>query len=144
MQGFKARIKENDEKCYEDEDVRIFINPSELKNMDIEVPQIGELLDIVYVKTFYQKGGVKASQKMHLLKYAQKKELELDCEEYVNMFRTSVARISMCAFLPTNIDAVESALFKKIQMECSKNAKKYFSLSELDNIRPNDILKTPR
>jgi len=60
MQGFKKRIKEA-EQAEEDEDVRILINPSELKSLDIEVPTIGELLDIVYVKTFYQKGSVKAS-----------------------------------------------------------------------------------
>ena len=37
MQGFKNRLKENSEMA-EDEDVRIFINPSELRQMNIEVP----------------------------------------------------------------------------------------------------------
>ena len=82
----------------------------------------------MYVNTFYTKDQKKASEKMHLLKYAQKKELELDCEEYANMFRTSVSRISMCAFLPPNVDELDSAIFKKVSLECNKTSKKYFSL----------------
>lgn len=60
---------------------------------------------------------------MHLLKYAQKKQLDLNIEEYVNLFRTSAARISMCAFLPPNIDYVDSGIFKKHSAEASKLAK---------------------
>ena len=113
MQGFKERLKENGD-ADDTDDVKIFINPSELRSLDIEVPQIGEILDILYVETHYTKGNKKSSQKMHLLKYAQKKGLDLDCEEYLNMFRTSTSRISMCAFLPTNVDTVDSAIFKKV------------------------------
>ncbi len=82
-----------------------------MRELDIEIPQVGELLDIVYVQTVYIKGSVKSSQKMHLLKYAQRKGLGLNLEEYIAMFRTSTTRISLCAFLPSNIDEVENGMF---------------------------------
>ena len=81
---------------------------------------------------------------MHLLKYAQKKSLELDCEEYVNLFRTSVARISMCAFLPTNVDALDSGIFKKLSQEASKTAKNYFSIGSINSMNVSAIKKTSR
>ncbi len=79
---------------------------------------------------------------MHLLKYAQKKELDLDCEEYLNMFRTSTSRISMCSFLPTNIDTVDSSIFKRISSECSKQAKLFFSYGEISRNHTQNVVKT--
>jgi hypothetical protein len=72
---------------------------------------------------------------MHLLEYAQKKSLKLDIEEYAKMFRTSVVRIALSAFLPRNVDALDPALFKKTQNEASGKAKKFFETET--------VLKTP-
>jgi hypothetical protein len=122
------------------------IDSHELVELGIEVPRVGELIDILYVESIYNgdKYKEKASRKMHILKYAQLKELQLDIEEYVNLFRTSAVRISMCAFLPQDVDTLDPPLFKSISKDANTRAKDHFSLKHIQNAKVDQIVVTLR
>ena len=48
------------------------ISVDQLHELDIPVPLVGEVLDIVYTKPTVFKRDLKSSEKMHMLEYAVK------------------------------------------------------------------------
>lgn len=79
------------------------INPDELQSLGIPIPKQGDLLDIIYISTQLHKA--KASQKMHMLNYAMTKQLPIDKNEYLNMFKTTGSRIIVCCCYENDLTA---------------------------------------
>ena len=106
MKGFRDRLTSSKTSSYSLCDANIYID--QLQDLNIPVPQDGEVLDIVFIKPYTLQKSLKSSQKMHLLDYAIKTNQQLDHSEYVKQFATSTIRISMASKLPRNIDSLDT------------------------------------
>lgn len=125
MAGFRARLTQT----ASEDPLAIHIN--QLQELNIPIPLVGEVLDIVYIKPTVFKRDLKSAQKMHILDFAVKTEQELDHAEYLKMFATSAVRISLAVRLPPNIDELDSGS-QSIQFnKAQKELKQYFSIDRL-------------
>jgi hypothetical protein len=105
MAGFRQRLTTK-ASATTDDPLNIYIE--DLQDMNIPVPTDGEVLEIVYIEPIVFAKNLKSAQRMHLLEWAQKKEIPLNFNEYLKLFSTSTVRISMAARLPPNIDELDA------------------------------------
>jgi len=70
MKGFRDRLTTSKMSSLSICDTSIYID--QLQDLNIPVPQDGEVLDIVFIKPYTLQKSLKSSQKMHLLEYAVK------------------------------------------------------------------------
>lgn len=111
--------------------------------MNIPIPMDGEVLEIVYIEPLVFAKNLKSAQRMHLLEWAQKKEIPLNFNEYLKLFSTSTVRISMAAKLPSNIDDLDAGSqqlqFKAVQ----KMLKSEFNIDNITSEFRECIVMTP-
>ncbi len=103
MAGFRKRLV----LTAQDVTDPLSINIQQLQDLNIPVPLVGEVLDIVYIKPVVFQKTLKSAEKMHLLDFAVKTNQVLDFAEYLRMFSTSTVRISLATRLPPNIDNLD-------------------------------------
>ena len=114
-----------------DEIVAQSIDVQELVSHNIPIPREGDKLDIIYVDIKKSKMGAfiktpKSSDKMTLLRYAQALGLPIDKTTYMNMFKTTGARIIVCCCYK-DLDSDDGA---KLDAQAMKLAKEKFNLEE--------------
>ena len=145
MAGFRQRLVPSVDRARDNKpETALAISIEELQDLNIPVPLVGEVLDIVYIKPVVFQKSLKSAEKMHLLDYAVKTNQELDFAEYLKMFATSAVRISLATHLPPNVDSVDPGSQQVLFNKAQKDLKHYFSIDALSKSNGDVIVKTVR